>query len=85
MTKVIRFPAAWCGPCKQYKPIFESVASSTPGVVFETVDVDADPQTAQAYNVRSVPTTVVEVGGRTAGFKTGMIGESELRNLVASV
>ena len=85
MTKVIRFTAAWCGPCKAYKPIFESVASSTPGVIFETVDVDADPQTAQAYNVRSVPTTVVEVGGRTVGFRTGMIGEGELKNLVASI
>lgn len=85
MTKVIRFTASWCGPCRVYKPIFESVANSTPGVVFETVDVDADPQTAQAYNVRSVPTTVVEVSGRTAGFKTGMVSEAELRNLVASV
>lgn len=85
MTKVIRFTAAWCGPCKAYKPIFESVASSTPGVVFETVDVDADPQTAQAYMVRSVPTTVVEEAGKTVAFRTGMINEAELKRLVARV
>jgi len=85
MTKVIRFTASWCGPCRVYKPVFENVASSTPGVVFDTVDVDAEPQIAQAYNVRSVPTTIVQVGGRTAAFKTGMINEIELRALVASV
>ena len=85
MTKVIRFTASWCGPCRAYKPIFESVASSTPGAVFETVDVDADPQTAQQYMVRSVPTTVVEEGGKVVAFKTGMINEAELRRLVARV
>ena len=65
MTKVIRFTAEWCGPCKAYAPVFNNVAATTPGTVFETVDIDAYREVAAQYGVRSVPTTIIEKGGRT--------------------
>ena len=84
MTKVIRFTASWCTPCKAYAPIFENVASSTPGVEFQTVDIDANRPMAESFLVRSVPTTVVVEGGKTVFQKSGLMGETELRQVVAS-
>jgi len=83
MTKVIRFTAEWCGPCKAYAPVFNNVAATTPGVVFETIDIDAHREVAAQYGVRSVPTTIIEKGGRSIFYKSGIMGETELREVVA--
>ena len=50
MTKVIRFTAEWCGPCKAYAPVFNNVAATTPGIVFETIDIEILP-THLAYDI----------------------------------
>ena len=50
MKQVIRFTAAWCGPCKMYAPTFERVASEVSGVNFETVDVDSTEDVVEAIN-----------------------------------
>jgi thioredoxin 1 len=63
MTTVKDFHAEWCGPCKQQDPIIDELAEKHPDVTFEKVDVDDDPETAQQYGVRSVPTIVVERDG----------------------
>lgn len=83
MTKVIRFTAEWCGPCKAYAPVFNNVAATTPGMVFETVDIDAQPEIAKHHGIRSVPTTIVDKNGRAVFFKSGLMGETELREVVA--
>jgi thiol-disulfide isomerase/thioredoxin len=64
MKKVIRYTAAWCGPCKVFAPTFNQVAAATPGIQFETVDVDSGHQSIMENGIRNVPTTVVvEVDG----------------------
>lgn len=84
MKKVIRYTAEWCGPCKVYAPIFNRVAASNPGTIFETVDVDQNPLQAQSHNIRSVPTTVVAVNGNVVKSVSGVLQEKELQTLVVS-
>lgn len=84
MKKVIRYTAAWCGPCRVYAPIFDKVASNNPGIIFETVDVDNNPLQAQNHNIRSVPTTVVVQNGNVVRSVSGVLQERELQALVAS-
>ena len=56
---IVYFSATWCPPCKQLKPIFEKLAEEFKGRVdFVTVDVDENPQLAQAYGVQSIPMMV---------------------------
>ena len=43
---VIIFRADWCGPCQNFKPVYEKVAEKFPAAVFGTVDVDAEPEIA---------------------------------------
>ena len=63
MIKVKRFTAAWCGPCKQLAPLFAQLQTSFPDVVFETIDVDANKESAQTNFVTSIPTVIFEKDG----------------------
>ena len=55
------FYADWCGPCKTQDPILEEIEADRDGSVeFEKIDVDEDQETANEFQVRSIPTLVVE-------------------------
>jgi len=56
---IIDFWAEWCGPCKQYGPIFERVAENTPGVLFAKINTDEQQSLAAQFHIRSIPTTVI--------------------------
>lgn len=62
-TTIKDFHADWCGPCKKQDPILEELKEKHPDVKFEKIDVDEDPDIAQEYGVRSVPTIVIEKDG----------------------
>ena len=61
MKTVKYFSATWCGPCQTFKPIMYEIASEGHSVQF--IDIDQQGDLAQQYNVRSVPTIVIEQGG----------------------
>ena len=54
------FYADWCGPCKTQDPILDELEEDYPKVDFEKVDVDERQEVANEYQVRSLPTLVVE-------------------------
>jgi thiol-disulfide isomerase/thioredoxin len=82
MKKVIRYTSSWCGPCKVFAPTFNKVASETPGVQFETVDVDSGHQSIMEYGIRNVPTTVVIEANGSVRKRAGMMGEDQLKKFV---
>ena len=82
MKQVIRFTATWCGPCKMYAPIFERVAASTSGVQFKTIDVDSGDPLIMEFGIRNVPTTVVLEGDKVISKQSGMIGETQLKQMI---
>ena len=82
MKQVIRFTAAWCGPCKMYAPIFERVAAATEGVQFKTIDVDSGDPLIMKFGIRNVPTTVVLFGDEVVSKQSGMIGETQLKQMI---
>lgn len=54
------FYADWCGPCKTQDPILDDIEADYPDVDFEKVDVDDEQEIANQYQVRSLPTLIVE-------------------------
>ena len=82
MKQVIRFTAAWCGPCKMYAPIFERVATATEGVQFKTIDVDSGDPLIMELGIRNVPTTVVLEGNQVLQRQSGNIGAEQLKQLI---
>jgi thiol-disulfide isomerase/thioredoxin len=82
MKQVIRFTAAWCGPCKMYAPTFERVASETAGVQFKTIDVDSGDPLIMELGIRNVPTTVVLEGDKVLQKQSGNMGAEQLKQLI---
>jgi len=78
MKQVLYFSAPWCGPCKQFKPIMESLSSE---MSIEFVDVDSNPNKAAQFNVRSVPTTVFLENGVETSRVVGARPINEIRSL----
>jgi thioredoxin 1 len=62
MTVTLKdFYADWCGPCKTQDPILEDLEEEFgDSVTFEKIDVDENEDVANEYQVRSIPTIVVE-------------------------
>jgi len=78
MKQVLYFSAPHCAPCRSFKPVMESLQTEM-SITF--IDVDSSPQTAQQYNVRSVPTTIVLDNGAEIGRVVGARTKDEIRSL----
>ena len=61
MKSIKYFTATWCGPCQRFKPIMQEVANEGHSVQF--IDIDSQEDLARQYNVRSVPTVIIEQNG----------------------
>jgi len=70
------FSATWCGPCKQFKPIMEEMAGD--GYSIEFIDVDQEQNKAEKYNVRSVPTVVIEDNGIEVDRFIGVLPKNQV-------
>ncbi|MEM7272793.1 MAG: thioredoxin [Actinomycetota bacterium] len=80
---VVDLWAAWCGPCKTLTPILEKVVNETNGrVVLAKVDVDANPQIAQAFQVQSIPAVYALSGGQVVANFLGAQPEAQVRAFV---
>ena len=82
---LIDFWAAWCGPCRQFGPIFERVSERNADAVFDKVDTEAEPELAQRYGVSSIPTLVVYRDGIPVFGQPGALPEKALEEILRQV
>lgn len=83
---VVDLWAEWCGPCKQLSPVLERVVRELDGrLVLAKVDVDANPQLAQAFRAQSIPLVVALVGGQPVPLFTGAVPEQQVREVFAQL
>ena len=75
---LVDFWAAWCGPCRSYAPHFAQLAQARPDVRFVKVDSDAAPKSSAALQIRSIPTTLLFVGGREVARQSGAMTAAQL-------
>lgn len=82
-TWVIDFWAEWCGPCKQFSPIFEEVSEEYDnGVNFGKVDMEEHQEVGTSMGVRALPTCMILQGGEEVARKSGAMSKQEFKNFL---
>jgi thioredoxin 1 len=56
---VVDFWAPWCGPCRQFAPVFEQTSEKYPDVVFAKVNTEEERGLAGSFEIRSIPTLMI--------------------------
>jgi thioredoxin len=77
--------ASWCGPCRQFGPVFEAAAETHPDIVFGKVDTEAEPGLAGAARIMSIPTLMAFRDGILVFSQPGALPAAALDDLIGQV
>ena len=80
---LVDFWAEWCGPCRMIAPSIEAVAKEYEGRArVVKLNVDDNPNIAQRYGIKGIPTLILFRGGKEAERLVGAVGKDSLSRLV---
>jgi thioredoxin 1 len=77
--------ASWCGPCRQFAPVFEAAAEQHPDIVFAKVDTEAEQGLAAAAEIRSIPTLMAFREGVLVFRQSGALPPAVLEDLIGQI
>jgi thioredoxin 1 len=77
--------AEWCGPCRQFAPIFEAASTRHADVVFGKIDTDAQPALSAAFGIRAIPTLMVLRDGVLLFAQPGVLPAAALDEIIGKV
>ena len=82
---LVDFWAAWCGPCRQFAPIYEEASERHEDVVFGSIDTETERELAQAAQITSIPTLMAFREGILVYAQPGALPAPALEQLITAV
>ncbi|MCI4011542.1 thioredoxin family protein [Brevibacterium sp. ZH18] len=82
---LLDFWADWCGPCKQFAPVYEEASEQYSDVVFGKVDTEAQQELAGLFAISSIPTLVAFREGIVVFAQPGALAAPQLEQVITAV
>ena len=82
---LVDFWAEWCGPCRQFGPVFEEASEKHTDAVFGKVDTETEQALAASFDVRSIPTLMAFREGVLVFEQPGALPGSALDELLEAI
>lgn len=79
---LLDFYADWCGPCRMVSPIVDEIANERADITVGKINVDDQPELAEAFGVVSIPTLVVMKDGKVTNQSAGARPKAQILALL---
>ena len=79
---LLDFYTDWCGPCRMVSPIVDEIAEENPQYLVGKINVDEEPELAQAFGVATIPTLVVMNDGKIVSQSSGARPKQQILDLL---